>query len=46
MRQRDDDDMDCTKKGKGCHLLPLVNKLFETKENWKEITDKKTISFW
>ena len=48
MHQRDDTDMDNTirkRKGKGCHLLPLVKKLFETKENWKEITDKEDYQF-
>ena len=48
IRHRDDTDMDCTirkRKGKGCHLLPLVKKLFEAKENWKEITDKEDYQF-
>ena len=29
----------------GCHLLPLVKKLLESKENWKEIQDKKDYQF-
>ena len=47
--QEDRSEMDDTqvrkRKGKGCHLLPLVKKLLESKENWKEIQDKKDYQF-
>ena len=42
----DDDDTAPRKRGgKGCHLLPLVKKLLESKENWKKITDKENYQF-
>ena len=47
-QHRGDDDVPNTtrkRRGKGCHLLPLVKKLLESKENWKELTDKENYQF-
>ena len=33
------------KKGKGCHLLPLIKALLQSKENWKMVTDKKKTNY-
>ena len=47
-RDNDDHDLHNTsrkRRGKGCHLLPLVKKLLESKENWKVITDKENYQF-
>ena len=40
-RSEIDDTQVRKRKEKGCHLLPLVKKRLESKENWKEIQDKK-----
>ena len=45
---RDDDMHDMSfrkRKGRGCHLLPLVRKLLESKENWRSIEDKENYQF-
>jgi len=34
-----------TREGKGCHLLPLVNHLMQSKENWKAIITKENYHF-
>ena len=47
-RDNNDHDLHNTsrkRRGKGCHLLPLVKKLLESKENWKVIVDKENYQF-
>ena len=49
-RPRDDEDMEQDtpsrrRKGKGCHLLPLVKSLLQSKENWKTVTDKESYQY-
>ena len=34
-----------TREGKGCHLLPLVKHLMQSKENWKAIITKENYHF-
>ena len=33
------------RKGKGCHLLPLVKRLLQCKENWRSVTDKESYQY-
>ena len=33
------------RKGKGHHLLPLVKKLLQLKENWKTLKDKESYQY-
>ena len=39
------DTLSKRRKGKGCHLLPLVKRLLQSKENWRSVTDKESYQY-